>query len=236
MDENANVSLRVHDLYRTLLNENDTYYPLPRDITSCDNAFLLLMAILSDLLCMRQSLGRIISLAESTNKPTHRHNPFVPLSPHTELDRIQNLLSSALDRWYNTFHTSTSLEVMAFYHYCKLCLDCDHLLELPHMVAYKPLSPASSSENGMIISAKSMRHAWLVPDNAAARSKVSSLDSLSPVWLPIIVFHASLVVWATHSLSNLHESDGYSNAKVLLAFKIELNTIPWRAARRWRQP
>jgi hypothetical protein len=219
-------SYEFQDLYRTL-NEGNTDPLFPADLTSPEDAFLLLMAILSDALCLRQSLGRLVADTDSTTRRNQRHNPFVPLSPHTELDRIQSALSSALDRWHLTFHTLMPPEVMAFYHYCKLYLSCFQLLELPRIVRYRMMSHSPIGDSAVSVPQQSIHHAWLVLDNAAARSKSSSSDTLCPAWLPIVVFHASLVIWAKQRFGTIGERKAYSSTKVLLPFKIEIEGMPW---------
>lgn len=90
---------------------------------SQEDAVLLLMAILSDLLYIRLSIGQQAHLTIPAQKRARNlSNPSVPLSPHTETYRMQNIISSALDRWYSKFNTLSSPGMMAFYYYCRLYL------------------------------------------------------------------------------------------------------------------
>lgn len=211
---------------------------------SQDDAILILMAFLSDSLYIRRSIGQQVHVTDLTrNKKTgrnfHSHNPFVPLAPHTETDRMQNIISSALDRWYATFNTNTVPSsssppgMMAFYYYCRLYISCPQILFLPRMVGYKSLhTPGNPSldPSAFTISDQSVQHAWRILNDAAARSKS---DILCPLWLPIFVFHASLVVWAKQQqqLGGTQHQNGYGSSRILLAFKVELEGMPWPCCR-----
>ena len=216
------------DIYRTLLDQNDNTRVLPADLTAPEDGFLLLMAMLSDLQILRRSLHQLLELGGNQRTKGHAHNPFVPLSPHTELDRMQSILRSALDRWHDKFRPHVPPEMMSFYHYCKLYATCDQLQMLPYLAGNQTVtSRAAITQTKVVISDQSIRHAWLVLDTAAARSKPPASDHLCPVWLPIIVFHASLVVWAKQRLDSTEHSSGYGSRRMLVAFKIEIEGMPW---------
>ena len=216
---------KFQDLYRTL-SESDNDSPLPPDLIYQDDAFVLLMAILSDSLCLHQSLGQIDAIANITVKQNMR-NPFSPLSPHSELARMRNALSSTLDRWHSAFHTSISSDILALYHYCRMYLSCFQLLELPRIAGYKLVSSSCSAASGPSITSMSVSQAWLVLDNAAARRKALSSQTLCPAWLPIVVFHASLILWAKQKYGSGNEDNAYGSTKILLPFKIEIEQMTW---------
>ena len=229
-----NFQQNFQQVYRTFLQSEDNVSTqnaaIFLDSNSQEDAILLLVAVLSDSICVRRSLGQIVLMADSADAGRHNHNPYVPLSPHTELDRMQDFLSRALDQWQRTFRSIVSAEAMALYHYCRLYLSCPKLLDLSRLAGYKPftskLSPQLTTSSSPIgVSDESMRHSWLVLDNAAVRSNGS--DTLCPAWVPIVVFHASLVVWAKLSLTEGSKSDTYGSTKVLLAFKAELEKMEW---------
>lgn len=219
--------LEFQDVYHTLLDDRAVHNELPMEVTSPDDALLLLMAVVSDILYLRGSLGQVVrQAANASNKPTRR-NPFVPLTPHSELDRMETVLSLALNKWHARFHTSAPPELMAFYHYCRMYLACKHLLDLPKIAGYRNERSDSISGNEFEFTERAVHHAWIVLDNAAGRSQQPSGDRLLPVWLPIVVFHAGLVVWAKHSLGRARHGEGYGSARILLAFKVELEGMPW---------
>jgi hypothetical protein len=228
-------SLEFQDVYRTFLDDKTPQIFLAAALASQDDALLLLMAILSDLLYLRCSLGQVVRLATAKIRQTPRHNPFVPLSPHTELDRMESVLSLALDRWYETFHTRVPLEIMAFYHYCSMYLSCGQLLDFPQMAGYRPLKSEPNSKIDISVSGKAVRQAWLVLDNAAARPKPPSTDTLCPVWLPVMIFHAGLLVWASRFFV---VPSMWRNTKVLrycLHLESNLKACVGRVVSRWRQ-
>lgn len=219
-----------HDIYGRLLHGSvhDVLQPiLPADMTAQEDAVLLLMAIVSDAIYLRQALGRLVSTSEGRSTS----NPFVPLTPNTELERMQALLSKGLDRWQSQFQTRVPADVMAFYHYCRLYISCPDLPALSPLSGYNnPLANLgswnqSSAGDSIKISDQSIQHAWQVLDNAALRSK--SGEQLCAIWLPIVVFHAGLVIWASISLGAAEGRDKYGSKRSLLAFKVELERMPW---------
>lgn len=201
---------------------------LSGDMTTQEDAVILLMAIISDAMYLRQALGRLV--ATKGGRPAS--NPFVPLTPNTELDRMQVLLSRGLDRWQMQFQGLMPADVMAFYHYCRLYISCPDLPSLSPLSGYNnPLADRRSwnkSKTGknIKISDHSIQEAWQVLDHAALRSK--SGEQLCALWLPIVVFHASLVIWASISLvGSAGGRDKYGSKRSLLAFKVELEGMPW---------
>lgn len=220
-------SLAFQDVYRALLDDKTPQNNLSGEVTSHEDALLLLMALLSDLLYLRQSLGQVVRLAASTHTEPPGYNPFTPFTPRNELDHIETLLSLALDNWHARFHVSVTPELMAFYHYTRMYLSFDQLLSLPHIVGYRGLRSGSLSSNELSISDKTVREAWLVLDHVAARAQSPLEGSLCPVWLPVVVFHAGLVVWAKHNLGRVQGGEEYGSARILLVFKMELAAMPW---------
>jgi len=218
------------ETYNSLLHEQDCdgfQSNLSTDLTSSDDAVLLLMAIISDAIYLRQSLGRLVP-AETGGRV---NNPFVPLNPNTELERMQNLLSQGLDRWQSRFQDSVSADVIAFYHYCKLYILCPDLPALSPLSgylkhsAYPELQNRHHTGSSIKISDQAVQQAWLVLDHAASRAK--SDEQLCAVWLPIVVFHAALAIWASIGLVGADRSERYGSKRALLAFKVELEGMPW---------
>ena len=222
-------------IYKALLQqETDTLEqqtPLWLGLSSQEDAILLLVAILSDSICLRRSLGQMALHVDPLDGFLHHRNPFLPLAPHTELERMQRSLSGALDRWQRQFHEAATPEIVALYHYCRLHLSCPKLPCLSQIAGYRPMIPNASSHKpstlrlAVEVSEESVSHSWLVLDSAASRGKPSG--SLCPAWLPIVVFHASLVVWAKLHNTETSKGDTYSSTRVLLAFKAELSEMEW---------
>jgi hypothetical protein len=218
------------ELYSILICEDGESALLPADLVAPEDAMLLLMAILSDYLFIHRSLGWVVDVADSGHSAKKRrpNNPFLPLSPRRERDRVYGMLSSALDKWWTRFQSCMTPEVMAFYCYCRLHLSCPQLLELPCLAGYKPMrSTSTMNDKPIAVSDEATRLAWQCLDLAAARSKKSSPHDLCPVWLPVVVFHAALLIWAKQDPRNDRNNSILASLKVLLAFKMELDGMHW---------
>ena len=213
--------------YRSLLDERTRSDQETGSCLGQEDALLLLMALLSDLLYARRALGQTFPFATSTNNASTPYNPFGPFSPRLELDRVEEKISGALDQWHKWFHASASPEIMAFYHYCKMYLSFDYLLCLPHLAGYRGGASTPFPTERVPLSHKAVRDAWRILDSAAMWSQPQSIDQLWPVWLPIVVFHASLVIWAQLNVNSRRSSAGVASLRILLAFKIELERMPW---------
>ena len=205
--------------------------PIYADATSEEDAVLLLMAILSDSINLHRSLGRVVDLDDQTNKTDYSRNPFVPLSPYTELKRMREMLVAGLQRWYKQFEGLVSPSTMALYHYSISYLSCNSLRLLPRIAGY-PLFGIDTSHTDSVsslmqvkISDESVGRAWMILDSSALRSKAS--EALCPIWLPVIVFHAALIVWANISRKVLQKQGHRGSIRSLLVFKVEVESMPW---------
>jgi hypothetical protein len=104
-----------------------------------------------------------------------------------------------------------------------------NLQNLPILAGYPPqvarnTTPASvlykRIEHDLNTSgADALKYAWLIIE--ACNSKIE----VAPVWVPIAVFHASLVVWSIIILDGETRSRG--SLKVLAIFKMELEGMKW---------
>lgn len=216
------------DVYRNLLQESSAGTQsilLTMDNSSRELAVLLLLAILSDSITIHRSLGSAVNLLRREQNNSYRHNPFVPLSAYTELERMKSQLSIALDRWYDKFKSSMSPAIIALYHYSRLYLSCPAIPTLTQVAQHEASSLNQISVDTLNISARSVSHAWAVLDVAATCPH--SEEGLYPAWMPIVVFHAALVVWANIKFSTGSDSEKHGSVRALLAFKVELEAMPW---------
>ncbi|KAH8815295.1 hypothetical protein F5884DRAFT_172944 [Xylogone sp. PMI_703] len=227
-------TLAFQDIYREILQEpSSSNHPLFSTINSNsrEHAVLLLLAIISDAMTIRRSLGSATNIINPIPIATYKYNPFVPFSAHTELERMESHVLRALDQWYGKFKGSMSPDILALYHYSRLYLSCPAIPVLSQLAEYQPSSASlngtdlSSSSNEANISDQSVTHAWALLDIAALCPK--SREALCPVWMPIVVFHASLVVWAKITLGRSSDSNQHGSRRALLAFKVELEKMPW---------
>lgn len=225
-------TLAFRDVYQSLLQLSGT--DSERILSTMGNkskeqAVLLLLAILSDSITIRRSLGNAANAVGAACAAVSRHDPFVPLSAHTELERMQRQLSQGLDRWYGNFRGSMTQDVMTLFHYCRLYLSCRAIPRLPSLAEYALPSPsqamAPSTLTDMKISSQSLSYAWALLDASAGYPKAEY--ELCPAWMPIAVFHAALVVWANTSFSVGEDGNRHESKRVLLAFRVELEAMHW---------
>lgn len=220
-------------VYRLLLDDRILYNDhIPQQQFSNEDSLLLVMALLSDLLYLRCSLREVAptpsKMAFPTSSPLAQEssNPFRPFSHQMELDHMETTISLALDKWQRWFRGRTSSEVLALYHYIRMYLLFDQLLQLPKAAGYRGMAPVSL-DTSFSVSDQAVREAWKVLDCAAAVSQSLAPDRLYPFWLSVVVFHAGLVVWARQSHANATGPPEYASTRVLLAFKVELDAMPW---------
>ena len=103
--------------------------------------------------------------------------------------------------------------------------------KLPRLAGYRPFRSTSIAETAldpqleqMAIPEDTIGHAWHVLDHATA--KTTSTGQECPIWLPLVLFYASLVVWAKVRLSDVGKGK-YGSLKLLFPFKLELSKMPW---------
>ncbi|KAJ9609572.1 hypothetical protein H2200_005899 [Cladophialophora chaetospira] len=192
---------------------------------------LLLIAVLTDCICLRRSLADLVSLGSEDSK-SHRgaqlaYNPHQVLSPVREYRRMEDRLSSALDKWMERFGHDAAPDNLALAYFCRLYLASPELSILPRLAHYPPvvqrenLSAVDSSVN---VSDQSVAHAWAILENVDTRSKDE--DTMCAIWSPIIVFYAALVVWARSQQRN-DQGTKAGSVKQLLVFKLELERMRW---------
>ena len=181
---------------------------LPTNMRHIEDSILLLVALLSDAIYLHRSLARLADRPEQVN-------PFVPLTPFSEHERMHDILSRAFDRWHSTFNTPQS--VMALYHYSRLYLSFPQVATLAHDAGY-PSGRVSDLKT--TVPEQTLKHAWAILDSAAVSNNEGG--EICPVWLPITIFHAGLVVWA-----KLRSDDAYGSPRVMLSFVLELQKMSW---------
>ena len=185
---------------------------LPPEVEGGEDELLLLLTLLTDAIYLQRSLSRWSSDPDPIN-------PFVPLSPHTEHQRMLSVLSVALDKWVQSF-ASINSDVMVLYHYCRLYLVFPEVTGLSGIVGYP--ETIKTTRPDVKIPETVTKCAWQILDTAAASS--SQRATLSPLWLPVVVFHAALVIWT--DIANC--TSVYAPSKrVLVPFIFELQRMGW---------
>lgn len=222
-------------IYRDLLQDGNEHQPILLAMNGDpdrDQSFLLLLAILSDSITVRRSIGSVINAVNPAHSLAREVNPYVLFSDHAELDRMLGQLSLALDRWDVRFTKLKRPDIKVLSLYCRLYLSCPILAAL-HEIALSqgehsvPLKDLSASLN-IDVSNRSVDYAWALLDTAAAvTTPLPAESSLCPAWMPICVFHAALVVWAKIRWDKSSTSAGHGSIRALLAFKVELERMQW---------
>jgi hypothetical protein len=183
------------------------------EVRSGDDALLLLVAILTDLIYLQRSLSRYADHPDPIN-------PFVPLSPHTEQQRMLSTLSSALDRWSESFD-SLNPDIMVLYHYSRLYLTYPGVTSVAASIGYTESIKIVKAD--IKVPNTTAKFAWRILDTAAASSSRQGPKLCSP-WLPVTIFHAALVIWADIATS----ASMYAPSKrILVPFILELQRMGW---------
>jgi hypothetical protein len=201
------------------------------DVTP-ENALLLLCAILSDMVVSIRVFGKALcqdwphDFTESIQPP----DCVAPFSATREARRTGTRLALWLDNWLATFGPKVSSDTTALYFFCRLLLAYPLALDLPRTARYQGQSRQSEdAETGhpgfyrTDIPEEAVRFSWLLLEQIT-----SSTDKVvSPVWLPIIVFYAGLVV-GIKIRSAPPEAAGQSGIlRSLTLFQSELNNMGW---------
>jgi hypothetical protein len=201
-------SARLQDCYARLLKGE----PRPSDAANTEDAMVLLMALLSDTLYLQRSLSRVAA--------PDPMNPFVPLSPHSEHERMHNVLFSALDTWLETFQRDER-GIMVFYHYCCLYLAFPQVSGLASHACYP--TGHEITEPKVPVSDTAVTHAWAILDNVAA-GEINMSETMEPLWFPVAIYHAGLTIWAQTCGSRLAHA---SSTRILLPFIVEVQKFRW---------
>lgn len=205
-------SSRLQDCLARLLKRDFRKF----DAAHSEDAMIFLMALLSDSIYLQRSLSRVAA--------PDPMNPFVPLSPHSEHERMHGILSSAFDNWLDIFHR-TQPEILVFYHYCRLYLGYPQVSSLASHICYP--SGQEVTEPKVTVSNTAIKHAWAILDNVAAADSRLGIDrTIEPLWFPVATFHAGLAIWAQNCGSKRESS----STRILLPFIVELQKMSWPCA------
>jgi hypothetical protein len=217
------------DVYSKFLVE----ISLPSDVTECEDAVLILLALFSDILATQKVFSNLnlqppqISKSDTDTDRILSH--FVPFSASSESRRMLSQLDGALDRWSDRFRGSMPEEVLALFHFSKICSIWPSVLLLPRYSGYTSMTPTATSTTLSTYPRaappdEALRHAWLVLDNVNMRSQQDSFAC--PMWLPVVTYFSALVVWWSLQPTTA-PMNSIGSVKVLSMFKAELEQMPW---------
>lgn len=252
---------QFQDVYRGLVTPSgqNIHQPLLAPLAvdesrkSKDDAVFLLLALLSDLITLRRSLGSETNIINSTAPAIARVNHFPLFSAHTEYSRIQSDIELGLDRWHSIFGSSVGPDVLSLYQFCRLVVACP-VLPLIHKAAV--CQDVDYSRNAVLhrlpanteILDVAVNYAWSVLDSAAAcptsldkRPSTWGSSSTTPpqpppeqqylcsAWMPTVVFQSALLIWAkiVRGRRGSRDTQGNISIRALVAFQVELQTMQW---------
>jgi hypothetical protein len=195
--------------FRTVFNGMMHGLELPADVRSCEDALLLLVALLSDIIYM-QHCHQVLHREDT------RANPFLPLTVQGECDRLTADMSAALSRWEHHFKQDVGKDILALSYFAHLRLACLGLDELTHEVMSK-----SGTARSIDISDRALDLAWIILEHC---HDLPESDTMA-IWLPIILFQSALVVW--QRLRSPSAARKYGTLSVLKAFGNEIAKLPW---------
>lgn len=220
--------LEFQDVYGALMSGSAAGVGAGPDRYVQEDALLLLMAVLSDLIYLRGSLGHVVRVRPSPSTQTAQANPFVSLAAPAELARMEKTLDLALKTWKERYFELMTPEVKAFYHYCTIYRSCDQLLLQTAVAEDTANGHCVISDRIHSVPDEAVRAAWIVLSNVSEWSQEGLSKAVCPIWLPIMLYHAAIIVWAQHDFSQGQDADGvYSGARMLLPFQIELGFMHW---------
>ncbi|KIW98743.1 uncharacterized protein Z519_00406 [Cladophialophora bantiana CBS 173.52] len=204
--------------FRAVYNSMIHGYALPADAKSCEDALLLLVALLSDIIYMQHCHCSAPGYHEGEVTGVPLRNPFIPLSVQGERCRLTADMSAALSRWERHFKHQIGKDILALYYFAHLRLTCLGLGDLN----YAAMSGCNSSSFKSIeIPDKALDLAWLILEQCHRLRE----DQRLAIWLPIVLFQSALVVWQKLKSPTPHRK--YGTLRVLNAFSNEISKLPW---------
>lgn len=211
---------------------------LPPSDVSTDSTVLALVSILTDI----HTLSTVFHTLEAENSrpnkmdltlPADRafsvfNNPYLPFSPANENRRVNQKLHKALDLWGERYLGRVSKDIVALFYFSKMYLNLPSLRLLPIMAGYTPGHFKDQAANSYVMrvvdselcdGSEALKNAWIILEN------IETSEDVTPVWFPVILFYASLVVWR---MISLQPGPGtYGSIRVLHLFKSELEKMKW---------
>lgn len=227
------VSVAALSIYKAVFESQ----ALPSRIGSRDGPLLCLIAILADIhiyahvFCV---LGRYpapsgTQAADLKGESLRVSTEYMPFSPSNESHLMNRRLDRALELWARSYLGSSDQHTKVLYYFCKLYLTFPAVQTLPGLADYPPrvLMDGKPTQAQKALIDADLRNAPAVSEYAWLILEHTDQTNLevTPAWLPIAVFYASLVVWQTVLVQV--GSQRYASRKVLLLFRAELLKMCW---------
>ncbi|KAJ9608015.1 hypothetical protein H2200_007003 [Cladophialophora chaetospira] len=166
--------------FRSVYNSMVHGFALPADVKSSEDALIVLVALLSDIIYMQHC--HVPGIQAGKGQP---ENPFLPLSVQGERDRLNAEMLAALSRWELQFKHQVGKDLLALYYFAHLRLTCHGLEDLNH-AAMSGLK--SSSIEPIEVPDKALDLAWLILEHCHGLPE----DQRVEIWLPVVLFQSAL--------------------------------------------
>lgn len=201
-------------IYNSLLHG----FPLPPDVSSQEDALLILVALLADIVYYQSAFQPHIVREESGVGP----KSHVPLSSSSEHVRLIESLGAALSRWNRYFHQSSSGDILVLYRLARM------RLLAPAMVTYRGSIAMYGRQMGEP-SERTISLAWEILD--LTESVLDNNTQRMSMWLPMAIFASAVVVWK--GLMHSKDSMGrHGRLRMLSLFQEKLSQLPWPCCHR----
>lgn len=190
-----------------------------------EDTLLLLLGLLSDLIYLETSF-EILSPDNDDlgygHLQTGAPHSYSSLSPDIQFSRLKDRISRTLYSWDHFFASTAPPDLLALFYYCKLRMSCENMGTLPTKAAYAATNELGKEDAPVNVTEEAVNLAWQVLDHVNVRTK--DVSARTAIWLPVVLFHASLVVW--HGLSS-SSSNIRGSLRMLEPFTSELRSMPW---------
>jgi hypothetical protein len=235
-------SISSNNDYNTIYSNIVLDSRLPPPESGTDGAFLALIALLGDIHTLSIVFHPLVIAEQyesgadggpkSKSGTTHFKNSYLPFSPENEKHQVNQRLQKALDLWGQSYLGKVNTETTALFHFCRMYISLPSLPLLPDIAGYLPRSldgHTTATHQTRIVDtdlhgggSEGLKHAWLILEN------VRQSEGLTPVWIPIVLFYASLVVWRMiGSQAKSGQNGMHGSLLVLKLFKNELEQMKW---------
>ena len=203
---------------------------LPPPSLSSDGAFLTLVVIIGSIHSLYTTFYPLQHSLISATSSTVFFNPYLPFSTLDQNRETGERLQKALELWREQYFLPCQKADVALFHFGRMYSVLPSLMTLPVLAQYPPrrirndamLAKYSKSiASELQDSPEASKYAWAVLES------IDKTATVTPMWYPIVVFYAGLVVWQAIKIKIKVESGGYSSLRVLALFKNELEHMNW---------
>ena len=212
--------------FRVVYNSLVHGFSLQDQISTSEDALLLLIALLNDLIYAQRSNRMLANDWHCSPELVDNHgpdlrNPYLPLSVTGEHSRLLEAYDAALTRWCTQFGNLVEPSITVLYHFARLALGCPELCSLSRLAGYRTVPISNDTQRAITITDMAVDAAWQILDQGDTCIR-STKDRLA-IWLPLSLFMSALVVWKQICSSG---SRGGS-LKILEPFRTRLASLPW---------